>query len=162
LISLVQAVKGDGTMLKNHLPFICPDVNYIERMLATSEAIVFFAEDMGVPVGAVGGWLKGTPSGYEEEDKVLRQHNAYDEAHLCWIAVKKEFRHKKIGTTMIQKICEWALERGKKKIWTEISTKRDPFEIPMVFYKKLGFKKIGEFVDAKGERYVTMLKELGT
>jgi len=32
----------------------------------------------------------------------------------------------------------------------------------MAFYKKLGFKQIGEFLDEKGERHVTMLKELGT
>jgi len=154
-------MKGDGTMLKNHLPFICPDVDYIERMLASPDAIVFFAEDKRVSVGAVGGWLKGTPSGYEEEDKALRQNNGYNETHLCWIAVKKEYRQKGIGATLIQKVCEWALERGKKKIWTEVSTRAIPFEIPTAFYKKLGFKQIGEFLDEKGQKYVTMLKELG-
>jgi len=154
-------MKGDGAMLKNHLPFICPNVDYIERMLATPDAIVFFTKDRGVPVGAAGGWLEGTPSGYEEEDKALRQHDAYDEAHLCWIAVKKEYRQKGIGTTLVQKICVWALERGKKKIWIEISSRRDPFEFPIAFYKKLGFKQIGEFHDEKEEKYVTMLKELG-
>jgi len=148
-------------MLKNHLPFICPNVDYIEKMLTTQVAIVIVAEDRRVPIGAVGGWLKGTPSGYEEEDKALSQHGAYDEAHLCWIAVKKEYRKKGIGTTLIQQVCKWALEKGKKKIWTEISTKTNPFEIPVAFYKKLGFKQIGEFHDEKGEKYVTMLKELG-
>lgn len=154
-------MKGDGATLKNHLPFVCPDVDYIERMLTTPEAIVFFAEDKGIPVGAVGGWLKGTPSGYKEEDKALRRHNAYNEAHLCWIAVKKEYRKKRIGTTLVQKVCTWALEKGKKKIWTEISSTRDPFEFPIAFYRKLGFKHIGDFHDEKGEKYVTMLKELG-
>lgn len=148
-------------MLKNHLPFICPDIDYIERMLATKEAIVVFAEDKGVPIGAVGGWLKGTPSGYEEEDKVLRQHDAYNQAHLCWIVVKKEYRNKGIGTVLIQKVCKWALKRGLKKIWAEISTKAYPFEIPIAFCRKLGFKQIGKFFDEKGEEYVTMVKELG-
>ena len=157
----IQAVKGDATMLKDHLPFICPDIDYIERMLTTPEAIVIFAEDRGIPIGAVGGWLKGTPSGYEEEDEALRQHDAYDEAHLCWIAVKKEYRKKGIGTALIQMVCKWASERGKKKIWTEISTKTNPFEIPIAFYKELDFKQIEEFFDKKGEEYVTMLKELG-
>jgi len=154
-------MKGDGAILKNHLPFICPDVDDIERMLATPEAIVIFAEDRLVPIGAAGGWLKGTPSGYNEEDEALRQYDAYDEAHLCWIAIKKEYTKKGIGATLIQKVCEWALERGKKKIWTEISTRTNLFEIPIAFYKKLGFKQIGEFVDDKGEKCVTMLKELG-
>jgi len=154
-------MKGDATKLKNHLPFICPDIDYIERMLATSKATVIVAENKGVPVGAVGGWLKGTPSGYEEEDAALKRHAAYNEAHLCWIAVKKEYRKKGIGTALIQAVCKWALQRGKKKIWTEISTKTNPFEIPIAFYKKLGFKQIGEFLDDKGEKYVTMLKELG-
>jgi len=157
----IQAVKGTGAMLKGHLPFICPNTDYIEKMLATQEAIVIFAEDNGVPVGATGGWLEGTPSGYEEEDNALRQHDAYYEAHLCWIAVKKEYRKKGIGTTLIQKVCKWALERGKKKIWTEISTKANPFEIPTGFYKKMGFKQICKFFNEKGEEYITMVKQLG-
>ena len=160
LIRYTQAVKGDATTLKSHLPFICPDTDYVERMLTSPEAIVIFATDRRVPVGAAGGWLKGTPSGYKEEDKALRRYDAYDEAHLCWITVKKEYRKRGVGTALIREICAWALEKGKKKIWTEISTKADPFEIPIAFYKKLGFKQIGRFFDDKGEEYVTMLKEL--
>jgi len=156
----MQAMKGDAIKLKTHLPFICPDIDFIEKMLASPEAIVIFAEDKGVPVGAAGGWLKGTPSGYEEEDGALRRYAAYDEAHICWIAVKKEYRRKRIGTTLIQKICEWAWERGKKKVWTEISTETNPFEVPISFYKKLDFKKIAEFRSEKGEKYLTMLKKL--
>jgi len=146
-------------MLKKRLPFVCPDVNYIERMLSSPEAIVLVVKDETAVVGAVGGWLEGTPSGYKAEDDTLREHNAYHEAHLDWIAVAEEYRDKRIGATLVQRVCEWALKHGKKKIWTEISTRTSIFDIA-TFYEKLGFKQIGGFRDEKGEEYVTMLKEL--
>jgi len=161
LVTYALAAKGDAPMLKKHLPFICPDVNYIERMLDSPEAIVIFVKDKAAVVGAVGGWLEGTPSGYEVEDNTLREHDAYHEAHLDWIAVAEKYRDKRIGATLVQKVCEWALKHGKKKIWTEVSTKTSVFDIA-AFYEKLGFKQIGRFRGEKGEEYVTLLKELET
>jgi len=161
LVSYALAGKGDAPMLKEHLPVVCPDVDYIERMLSSPEAIVILVKDKAAVVGAVGGWLEGTPSGYEVEDEILREHNAYHEAHLDWIAVAEEYRERRIGATLVQKVCKWAREHDKKKIWTEISLKTSVFDIT-TFYEKLGFKQIGRFRGEKGEEYITMLKELET
>jgi hypothetical protein len=87
LVRYVQAVKGQAPTIKEHLPLLCPDVDYLERMLGSSEAIVFWVKDRDEIVGVVGGWLEGTPSGYDVEDETLRQHGSYHEAHLDWIAV---------------------------------------------------------------------------
>ncbi|MFQ6073880.1 MAG: GNAT family N-acetyltransferase, partial [Candidatus Bathyarchaeia archaeon] len=111
-------------------------------------------EGRSVIVEVVGGWLQGTPSGCDEEDRVLKECNAYNEAHLDWMAVKEEYREKGIGANLIQKVCSWAKEHGKKKIWTESS--RDMAE----FYEKHGFKQIGGFLDENGEKCLTMLKEM--
>lgn len=100
------------------------------------------------------GWLEGTPSGYDIEDKSLKQHNAYHEAHLDWIAVKEEYEEKGVGTTLVGKVCNWARARGKKKIWTEAS--RDT----ITFYQKPGFKEISRFTDEKEEEHVTMVRLL--
>ena len=105
MVRYVRAVKGEASTVKGHLPFVCPDVEYIERMIGSSEAIVIVAKDKDVMVGAAGGWLTGTPSGYDIEDGVLRQHGAYDEAHLYWIAVKEEYGEKGIGSTLIERVC---------------------------------------------------------
>jgi len=161
LVTYTLAAKGDASMIRKHLPFVCPDVDYIEKMLTSPEAIVILAKDRAAVVGVVGGWLEGTPSGYEAEDNTLRQYNAYHEAHLDWIAVAEEYRKKMIGATLVQKVCEWAFKHRKNKIWTEISPKTSIFDIK-AFYEKLGFKQIGKFRDEKGEEYVTMLKELET
>jgi len=159
MVTYALATKGDASMLKKHMPITCPDVNYIERMLSSPEAIVILAKDKANVVEAVGGWLEGTPSGHEAEDNALRAHNAYHEAHLDWIAVAEKYREKRIGATLVQRVCEWALKHGKKKIWTEIAPKTSIFDVAG-FYEKLGFKQIGRFRDEKGEDYATMLKEL--
>jgi len=161
LVTYALAAKGNAPMLKKYLPFICPDVNYLERMLSSPKAIIILVKDKTAVVGAVGGWLEGTPSGYEAEDNFLQEHNAYHEAHLDWIAVAEEYRKKGIGGILVRKVCDWALKHSKKKIWTEISPKTSIFDIKD-FYGKLGFKQIGGFRDEKGEEYVTMLKELKT
>lgn len=162
MVTYALAAKGDASMLRKRLPIICPDENYLERMLSSPEAIVIVAKDEAATVGAVGGWLEGTPSGHEVEDNILKEHDAYHEGHLDWLAVAEEYRSKRIGATLVEKVCEWALKHGKKKVWTEISAKTRALEPPIAFYEKLGFKKIGRFSDEKGEEYVTMLKELET
>ena len=159
LVRYVQAVKGQGSEIKEHLPFLCPDVDYLERMLGSSEALVILAKDKDAVVGVVGGWLKGTPSGYDVEDKTLRRHGAYHEAHLDWMAVNEKYREKGIGSALVERIGNWAKEKYKKKIWIEVSRKTSDFDT-VAFYKKLGFKEIGVFRDQKGEEYVTMLKQL--
>jgi ribosomal protein S18 acetylase RimI-like enzyme len=159
LVRYFQALKGEASTVKKYLPFVCPNVEYIERMIGSPEAIVILAKNKDAIVGAIGGWLKGTPSGYDVEDKALRQHVAYDEAHLCWIAVKEEYREKRIGSTLAERVCSWARMKGKKKIWTEAQRKTTDFD-SVTFYKKVGFKEIGSFRDEKGEEYVTMLKQL--
>jgi len=141
-------------MVKKHLPSVCPDVNYIEKMLESREAIVILAKESGDILGVVGGWLEGTPSGYEVEDANLKQYSAYHEAHLDWIAVREEHREKGIGANLIEKVCIWAKENGKEKIWTEVSPET------IAFYQKHGFQEIGRFQDEKREEYVTMLKQL--
>jgi ribosomal protein S18 acetylase RimI-like enzyme len=159
LVRYVQALKGEGSTVKKYLPFVCPNAEYIERMLGNSEAIVILAKNNDAIVGAVGGWLKGTPSGHDVEDEALRQHGAYSEAHLCWIAVKEEYREKRIGSTLVQRVCTWARKKGKKKIWTEAQRKTTDFD-SVTFYKKVGFKEVRSFLDEKGEEYLTMLKQL--
>ena len=159
MVRYAQAVKGQASTVKKHLPFVCPDTNYIERMIGSSEAIVILAKDEEAIVGAVGGWLKGTPSGYDVEDETLKQHGAYHEAHLCWIGVSEEYREKGIGVTLIKKVCDWAREKGRKKIWTEAQRETTDFDA-VAFYKRLGFKEIGCFRDNDGEEHVTMLKQL--
>lgn len=154
MIEYVQAVKGEASIIKRHLPFLCPDRDYIEKMLNNPEAIVIFAKDRGLIVGVIGGWLQGTPSGYAEEDSVLREWGAYGEAHLDWIAVKEEYRERGIGANLVRRVCNWAKENAKTKIWTESS--RDMVE----FYEKHGFKRIGCFIDENGEETLTMLKEI--
>lgn len=57
LIKYVQAVEGQASTVKKHLPFLCPDVNYIERMLDKPETLVILAKDENAIVGVVGGWL---------------------------------------------------------------------------------------------------------
>jgi len=160
LVKYVEAVKGQGSTLKECLPFLCPDVDYLERMLGCSDAVVIMAKDGDAIVGVVGGWLEGTPSGYDVEDMALRQHEAYHEAHLDWIALKEEYREKGIGSALVERICNWARERSKEKIWTEALRKTSIFEETVTFYNKLGFKEIGTFRDQKGEEYVTMLRQL--
>ncbi len=152
MIEYVQAVKGEAPIIKRQLPFLCPDIAYIEKMLNSPEAIVFFAKD--IIVGVVGGWLQGTPSGHDEEDRILREYNAYSEAHLDWIGVKEEYREKGITVHLIQIVCSWAKENDKEKIWTESS--KDMAE----FYEKHGFKTIGSFIDENSEECLTMLKDL--
>jgi len=159
LVIYVQAVKGQAQMIKKQLTFLCPDVDYVERMLDSSEAIVILAKDKDAIVGVVAGWLKGTPSGYYIEDESLRQHGAYHEAHIDWIAVKEEYRKKGIGSALAERVCKWAREKDKKKIWTEVSRKSSDFDT-FAFYKRLGFREIGSFRDLKGEEYVTILKQL--
>ena len=146
MVKYVEAVKGQGSTLKECLPFLCPDVDYLERMLGCSDAVVIMAKDGDAIVGVVGGWLEGTPSGHE--------------AHLDWIAVKEEYREKGIGSALVERICNWARERSKEKIWTEALRKTSIFEETVTFYNKLGFKEIGTFRDQKGEEYVTMLRQL--
>jgi GNAT superfamily N-acetyltransferase len=159
LVRYVQASRCEASTIKEYLPFVCPNEEYIERMIDNSEAIVILAKNKDVIIGAVGGWLKGTPSGYSVEDKALRQHGAYNQAHLCWIAVKEEYREKRIGSTLLEIVCNWASKNDKKKIWTEAQRKTTDFD-SMTFYKKAGFKEIAGFQDEKGEECVTMLKQL--
>jgi ribosomal protein S18 acetylase RimI-like enzyme len=159
LVSFVRASEGDSSRVKECLPFVCPSVEQIERMIGSSEAIVILAENREAIVGAVGGWLKGTPSGYDDEDEALRQHGAYNEAHLCWIAVKEEHREKKIGSTLLERVCNWARKNGKEKIWVEAQPNTSDFD-SVAFYRRSGFKEIARFQDEKGEEYVTMLKRL--
>jgi len=159
MFKYIQAVKGQASEIKKSLPFLCPDVDYIKRMLANSEAVVFLAKDNNEIVGVVGGWLRGTPSGYDVEDEILKEHGAYNEAHLDWIAVKEEYRVKGIGSTFIEKICDWAKEQGKKKIWVEVSQETSDFET-VSFYTDHGFTEIGAFRDQNGEEFATMLKQL--
>jgi ribosomal protein S18 acetylase RimI-like enzyme len=154
LVTYVQASKGEASTVKKHLPFMWADVNYMERMLREEDSIVILAKDENAIVGVVGGWLEGTPSGYDVEDRCLKQHNAYHEAHLDWIAVKEEHRETGVGTTLVGKVCNWARERGKKKIWTEAS------ENTIIFYRKLGFQEVCRFFDEKKEENVTMIKRL--
>lgn len=89
MIEYVRAVKGQAQNIKETLPFLCSDVGYVEKMLSDSKAIVILAKDKSNIVGVVGGWLEGIPSGYKDEDKMLREHGAYSEAHLDWVAVKE-------------------------------------------------------------------------
>ena len=159
MVRYVQAVKHEASTVKKHLPVVCPDIKYIEKMIGSSEAIVILAKHKDAIVGAAGGWLKGTPSGYDIEDEALKQHGAYDEAHLCWIAVKEEYREKGIGSTLVERVCDWARHREKRKIWTEVLQKTTDFD-SVAFYQKLGFKVIGNFRDDKGEEYVSMFKHL--
>ena len=154
LVTYVQAAKGEASTVKKHLPFVWADVNYIERMLGREESIVILAKDKDAIVGVVGGWLEGIPSGYDVEDRSLKQHNAYHEAHLDWIAVKEEHQETGVGTTLVGKVCNWARERGKKKIWTEASRNT------IIFYRKLGFQEVGRFFDEEKEENVTMIKNL--
>ncbi len=169
MVTYVQAAKGEASTVKKHLPFTWADVNYIvrmlkeedvidvnyiERMLREEDSIVIVAKDKNAIVGVVGGWLVGTPSGYDVEDRCLKQHNAYHEAHLDWIVVKEEHREKGIGTTLVGKVCNWARERGKKKIWAET------LEDAIIFYRKLGFQEVGRFFDEEKEENVTMIKNL--
>jgi ribosomal protein S18 acetylase RimI-like enzyme len=161
LVTYVQVAKGEASTVKKHLPSVWAhlrshdiDVDYMERMLGEEESIVILAKDENVIVGVVGGWLVGTPSGYDVEDRCLKQHNAYHEAHLDWVAVKEEHREKGVGTTLVGKVCNWARERGKKKIWTEAS------EDNIIFYRKLGFQEVCRFFDEEKEENVTMIKNL--
>jgi GNAT superfamily N-acetyltransferase len=73
--------------------------------------------------------------------------------------VREEYREKGIGSTLVERVCNWAKKKGKKKIWTEVSRRTSDFDT-VAFYKKLGFKEIGTFRDKNGEEYVTMLKQL--
>ncbi|NWG10660.1 GNAT family N-acetyltransferase [Candidatus Bathyarchaeota archaeon] len=159
MVKYVRAVKDQASTIKQNLPFLCPNVDYLQKMLADSKAVVFLAKDKDVIVGVAGGWLNGTPSGYDAEDEFLKEHVAYNEAHLDWIAVKEEYRVKGIGSIFIEKICGWAREQGKKKIWVEVSRKKSDLEA-VSFYKNHGFKEIGTFRDQNGEEYATMLKQL--
>jgi len=159
LVRYVQAVKGQAPIVKKHLPFLCPDVDYLERMLESLDAMVILAKDKDAIIGVAGGRLEGTPSGYGVEDTSLREHSAYHEAHLDWIAVQDEYREKGIGKSLIERVCNWAKRKDKKKIWTEAQRKTTGFD-SVAFYKKLGFKEIGNFRDEKQEEFVTMLKKL--
>ena len=154
MIEYVRAVKGQAQNIKETLPFLCPDVGYIEKMLSDSKAIVILAKDKSNIMGVVGGWLEGTPSGYKDEDKILREHGAYSEAHLDWIAVKEEYRERGVGANLIQKVCDWARKNRKEKIWVEAS--KDKAE----FYEKQSFILIGRFIGEKEEELSTMLKQL--
>jgi len=138
-------VKGEARSIKENIPFLCPDIKYIERMLNSSKAIVIVAKDKNNTVGVVGGWLEGTPSGYEDEDIILREYSAYSEAHLGWVAVKEKYREKGLRANLVQRICYWARKNKKKKIWVE--TSKDEAE----FYEKQSFKLIGRFMNEKGE-----------
>lgn len=161
LVTYVQAAKGESSTVKKHLPVMWAylrshdiDADYMERMLGEEDSIAILAKEKDAIVGVVDGWLVGTPSGYDVEDRCLKQHNAYHEAHLDWIVVKEEHREKGIGTTLVGKVCNWARERGKKKIWTETSGDT------VIFYRKLGFQEVGRFFDEKKEENVTMIKNL--
>jgi ribosomal protein S18 acetylase RimI-like enzyme len=151
LIEYVRAVKGQAQNIKETLPFLCPDVGYVEKMLSDSKAVVILAKDKSNIVGVVGGWLEGIPSEYKDEDKILREHGAYSEAHLDWIAVKEEYRERGVGANLVQKVCDWA---RKEKIWVEAS--KDKAE----FYEKQSLMLIGRFIGEKEEELSTMLKQL--
>ena len=92
---------------------------------------------------------------YENDVKgYLILHDSYDLYEIMKIAVKKEFRNKKIGEQLIN----FYLNKYDKNLFLEV---RESNEIAKIFYKKIGFQIVGKRKNyySNGECAVLMLLE---
>ena len=92
---------------------------------------------------------------YENDVKgYLILHDSYDLYEIMKIAVKKEFRNKKIGEQLIN----FYLNKYNKNLFLEV---RESNEIAKIFYKKIGFQIVGKRKNyySNGECAVLMLLE---
>ena len=63
-----------------------------------------------------------------------------DEADITNIVIKKDFRNKGIGTSLLNYLIEFCKSQNLTKINLEVSSKND---IAINLYKKFGFKQVG-------------------
>ena len=84
----------------------------------------------------------------------LRANENGDLLHMGRFAVRKEERKKGYGKILIEKLEEYAKEKGYRGI--ELSA----VETAVGFYEKQGFVKIGDFYLETGVPHIYMKKEL--
>ena len=93
-----------------------------------------------------------------EEDEVvacLRVNENGNLLHMGRFAVKKELRKNGYGRILMEKLCEYAKEKGYSGV--ELSA----VETAVGFYKKQGFETIGDYYLATGVPHIYMKKEFG-
>lgn len=93
-----------------------------------------------------------------EEDEVvacLRVNENGNLLHMGRFAVKKELRKNGYGRILMEKLCEYAKEKGYSGV--ELSA----VETAVGFYKKQGFETIGEYYLETGVPHIYMKKEFG-
>lgn len=73
----------------------------------------------------------------EEVKGYLILHDSYDLYEIMKIAVKKEFRNKKIGEQLIN----FYLNNWEQNLFLEV---RESNEIARYFYEKIGFVSVGK------------------
>ena len=77
----------------------------------------------------------------EQEEQIIGYCGAWlviDEAHITNIAVLPEFRGKKLGEALLQKMIERSREKGVERMTLEV---RESNTIAQSLYKKLGFQE---------------------
>ena len=93
-----------------------------------------------------------------EEDEVvacLRVNENGNLLHMGRFAVKKELRKNGYGRILMEKLCEYAKEKGYSGV--ELSA----VETAVGFYKKQGFETIGDYYLETGVPHIYMKKEFG-
>jgi len=83
-----------------------------------------------------------------------RMHPAGDEMMIGRVVVLPEYRHKGIGSKVVEACEEWAVELGYKKAVVESRDNK------IEFYKQLGYVTCGETVEGETFRCIRMEKML--
>ena len=105
--------------------------DYYLGLIADENAALFIAEADGKPAGYVYGIVKDAP---DFPVFVPRHHVVIDN-----IAIKAEFQNRGLGKTLMDKMREWAIEKGATSI--ELSV----YEFnknAMLFYERLGYQTL--------------------
>lgn len=99
---------------------------------------------------------------YEKDGKVVGFYiisKITDLVEIFTIAVKKEYRSQKIGSTLLEEIIKFSKENDVTEIWLEVSTRNTT---AISLYQKYGFEiqKIRKNYYRSGEDAYNMIRKL--
>lgn len=99
---------------------------------------------------------------YEKDGKVVGFYiisKITDLVEIFTIAVKKEYRSEKIGSTLLEEIIKFSKENDVTEIWLEVSTRNTK---AISLYQKYGFEiqKIRKNYYRSGEDAYNMIRKL--
>jgi ribosomal protein S18 acetylase RimI-like enzyme len=124
------------------------DLERVERFLKKKEKIMLIAETKHKRVVGFLGFKK-----YEEMPQAKKFLDFTKYSHVAWIAIHPDFRKQGIGTLLMNESEKYNKEFKKAGIWLDCRESKIPF------YKKLGYKVLGNYMDKDKEKFV-LLKRL--